>query len=133
MNNVEKLLRSRPYETLRVDSEPSGDSHWMYMHADSAPGVRPCFHSNMLDDVLSFMNSITLRESQRQSGKLRHLVVASEGSAFNLGGGLALFPHLIRGSPRDRFGGKRNRRLGPIPVADGASGRVGQDEKWQST
>ncbi len=103
MNNVEKLLRSHPYETLRVDSEPSGDSHWMYMHANSAPGVRPCFHSNMLDDVLSFMNSITLRESQRQSGKLRHLVVASEASAFNLGGDLALFSHLIREGNRDRL------------------------------
>ncbi|MEO6517517.1 MAG: crotonase/enoyl-CoA hydratase family protein [Pseudoxanthomonas sp.] len=103
MNNVEKLLRSHPYETIRVDSEPSGDSHWMYMHANSAPGVRPCFHSNMLDDVLSFMNSITLRDSQRQSGKLRHLVVASEASAFNLGGDLALFSHLIREGNRDRL------------------------------
>lgn len=103
MNNVEKLLRSRPYETLRVDSEPNGASHWMYMHADAAPGVRPCFHSQMLDDVLSFMNSITLRDSQRQSGKLRHLVVASEGSAFNLGGDLALFSHLIREGNRDRL------------------------------
>lgn len=103
MNNVEKLLRSRPYSTLRVDSEPSGDSHWMYMHADAAAGVRPCFHSEMLDDVLSFMNSITLRDTQRQSGKLRHLVVASEASAFNLGGDLALFSHLIREGNRDRL------------------------------
>jgi DSF synthase len=103
MSNVEKLLRSRPYQTLRVDSEPNGDSHWMYMHAEAAPGVRPCFHSQMLDDVLSFMNSITLRESQRQSGKLRHLVVASEGSAFNLGGDLALFSQLIREGNRDRL------------------------------
>ena len=62
MNNVEKLQRTRSFPTIRVESEPSGDAHWMYMHSDVAPGVRPCFRSQMLDDVLSFMNSITLRE-----------------------------------------------------------------------
>ncbi|MEP6907224.1 MAG: crotonase/enoyl-CoA hydratase family protein [Pseudoxanthomonas sp.] len=103
MNNVEKLLRSHPYQTLRVDSEPNGDNHWMYMHANAEPGVRSCFHSQMLDDVLSFMNSITLRESQRESGKLRHLVVASEAAAFNLGGDLALFSKLIHEGNRDRL------------------------------
>ena len=70
---------------------------------DVAPGVRPCFRSQMLDDVLSFMNSITLRESQRQPGKLRHLVVASDASAFNLGGDLELFSQLIRENNRDRL------------------------------
>jgi DSF synthase len=104
MNNIEKLQRTRSFPTIRVESEPSGDSHWMYMHADGAPGVRPCFHSQMLDDVLSFMNSITLRESQRQSGKLRHLVVASAApGAFNLGGDLGLFSQLIRENNRDRL------------------------------
>ena len=100
MNNVEKLLRTRPYPTIRVDSEPSGDTHWMYMHSEPAAGTRPCFHSQMLDDVLSFMNSITLRDTQRESGKLRHLVVASAASAFNLGGDLELFAQLIRENNR---------------------------------
>ena len=54
MNNVEKLQRTRAFPTIRVESEPSGDAHWMYMHSDAAPGVRPCFRSQMLDDVLSF-------------------------------------------------------------------------------
>ena len=103
MNNVEKLQRTRSFPTIRVESEPSGDAHWMYMHSDVAPGVRPCFRSQMLDDVLSFMNSITLRESQRQPGKLRHLVVASDASAFNLGGDLELFSQLIRENNRDRL------------------------------
>ena len=103
MNNVEKLQRTRSFPTIRVESEPSGDAHWMYMHANSAPGVRPCFHSQMLDDVLSFMNSITLREPQRQPGKLRHLVMASDASAFNLGGDLELFARLIRENNRDRL------------------------------
>ena len=51
----------------------------------------------------SFMSSITLRESQRQPGKLRHLVVASDASAFNLGGDLELFSQLIRENNRDRL------------------------------
>ena len=100
MNNVEKLQRTRSFPTIRVESEPSGDAHWMYMHSDVAPGVRPCFRSQMLDDVLSFMNSITLRESQRQPGKLRHLVVASDASAFNLGGDLEYFCDSIRRQDR---------------------------------
>jgi len=103
MNNVEKLQRTRAYPTIRAESAPNGSSHWMFMHADVEPGVRPCFHSQMLDDVLSFMNSITLRDSQRQQGQLRHLVVASGASAFNLGGDLALFSQLIRNNDRDRL------------------------------
>lgn len=101
MNNVEKLVRTRPYHTIRVDSEASGNTHWMYMHANAAPGVRPCFHSQMLDDVLSFIGSITLTPSQRQPGHLRHLVVASQADAFNLGGDLNLFARLIRENNRD--------------------------------
>ncbi|GAB2507803.1 crotonase/enoyl-CoA hydratase family protein [Pseudoxanthomonas sangjuensis] len=103
MNNVEKLMRARAYPTIRVESEPNGASHWMYMHADAAPGTRPCFHSQMLDDVLSFLSSATLRESQRQAGKLRHLVVASAAQAFNLGGDLELFAKLIRSGDREHL------------------------------
>jgi DSF synthase len=102
-SNVEKLMRTRAYPTIRVESEPSGDAHWMYMHADAAPGTRPCFHSQMLDDVLSFMSSITQREAQRQPGKLRHLVVASSAPAFNLGGDLDLFAKLIRANDREHL------------------------------
>ncbi|HZF97161.1 MAG TPA: crotonase/enoyl-CoA hydratase family protein [Pseudoxanthomonas sp.] len=103
MNNVEKLQRIRAFATIRAESAPDGQSHWMYMHSDMEPGVRPCFHSQMLDDVLSFMNSITLREAQRQQGNLRHLVVTSAANAFNLGGDLALFAQLIRANDRDRL------------------------------
>lgn len=101
MNNVEKLVRTRPYATIQVESEASGDAHWMYMHSNAAPGVRPCFHSQMLDDVLSFISSVTLPPSRRESGRLRHLVVASAAAAFNLGGDLNLFAKLIRDNNRD--------------------------------
>ena len=109
MNNVEKLQRTRAFATIRAESAPDGQSHWMYMHSDMEPGVRPCFHSQMLDEVLSFMNSITLREAQRQQGNLRHLVVTSAANAFNLGGDLALFAQLIRANDRDRLLGYARR------------------------
>lgn len=100
MSNVEKLLRPRTYSTIRIGSGPDGNSHWMYMHAEAAPGTRPCFHSQMLDDVLGFLDSVTLPRPQRQDGKLRHVVVASDASAFNLGGDLELFARLIRAGDR---------------------------------
>ncbi|MET0290258.1 MAG: crotonase/enoyl-CoA hydratase family protein [Pseudoxanthomonas sp.] len=101
MNNVEKIAVARPYATIQVESNLSGDAHWMYMHANAAPGVRPCFHSQMLDDVLSFMSSIRRPALQRKNGELRHLVVASAASAFNLGGDLNLFARLIRENNRE--------------------------------
>jgi DSF synthase len=109
MNNVEKLYRTSAYATIRGESTPDGQSHWIRMHSSKAPGTRPCFHSEMLDDVLSFMNSITLREAQRKQSGLRHLVVASDAAAFNLGGDLALFAKLIRANDRDRLLGYARR------------------------
>ena len=41
MSNVEKLLRSRDYSTIRAESSPSGDNHWLYMHDNIGSGMRP--------------------------------------------------------------------------------------------
>ncbi len=109
MNNVEKLSRTTAYATIRGESTPDGSSHWIHMHSGNVKGARPCFHSEMLDDVLSFMNSVTLREAQRKQSGLRHLVVASDAPAFNLGGDLALFASLIRANDRDRLLGYARR------------------------
>ena len=103
MSNIEKLLRTRTYPTIRTESEPDGASHWMYMHNDAAAGERPCFRPELLNDMWSFTSSITLRDSERQSGRLRHFVLASEASAFNLGGDLDLFAKLIRGNNREHL------------------------------
>ncbi len=103
MNNVERLQRTRTFPTIRIESGPSGDAHWMYMHSDAASGSRPCFRSDLLDDMWSFTSSITLRESERQHGRLRHFVLASAAGAFNLGGDLELFARLIRGNNRERL------------------------------
>ncbi|HEY5782311.1 MAG TPA: crotonase/enoyl-CoA hydratase family protein [Lysobacter sp.] len=103
MSTIEKLHRTRNYATLRVESDPAGDTHWMYMHDDIGRGVRPCFRTELMDDMWSFLSSITLREGQRQPGRLRHVVLGSAASAFNLGGDLDLFSKLIRGNNREHL------------------------------
>ena len=104
MSTIEKLHRTRAYPTLRVESDPAGDTHWMYMHNDHTQGARPCFRTELMDDMWSFLNSITLRENQRQSGRLRHVVLASSAPhAFNLGGDLQLFSQLIRANDREHL------------------------------
>ncbi len=103
MNNVEKLHRVRPYPTMRVESAPSNQTHWMYMHSTLGPGDRPCFRPELMTDMWSFLNSITLRDNQREAGRLRHVVVASDADAFNLGGDLELFAQLIREGDREHL------------------------------
>lgn len=103
MNNVEKLHRTSTYNTMRVESAPNSAAHWVYMHSDIARGVRPCFRTALMEDMWSFMTSITLRESQRAPGQLRHMVLASDAEAFNLGGDLELFSQLIRDNNRQQL------------------------------
>ncbi len=102
-NMIEKLRVSRPYSTIRIDSTPSRDAHWLYMHADAAPGVRPCCRTEMLEEMWNFMSVITHAPAQRDSGQLRHFVLASDAVAYNLGGDLELFTRLIREGQRDRL------------------------------
>lgn len=103
MNNVEKLQRSRAYSTIRAESSPSGDNHWLYMHDNIGAGMRPCFRNDLLDDMWSFTSSIIKRESERRPGQLRHFVLASSAPAFNLGGDLELFSQLIRANDREHL------------------------------
>lgn len=103
MNNIEKLQRVQDFPTIRVESAPSGSEHWLYMHADAPTGVRPCFRTGLMDDMWSFLTSLTLRESQRRPGQLRHVVLASDADAFNLGGDLELFARLIRAGNREQL------------------------------
>ncbi len=103
MSNIEKLQRTTQLNTIRVESSPNGSAHWMYMHADVDWGVRPCFRTNLMEEMWSFLTSITLRDSQRQAGELRHVVIASKAQAFNLGGDLHLFAQLIRDNNRQKL------------------------------
>jgi len=101
MNVIEMLPVSRPYSTIRVES--SAGTHWLYMHADAAPGVRPCCRAEMLEEMWGFMSAITRSPEQRRDGQLRHFVLASDATAYNLGGDLELFGQLIREGNRDRL------------------------------
>jgi DSF synthase len=103
MSSIERLHRTRTFPTLRVESDPSGVEHWMYMHADIQRGTRPCFRTALMDDMWSFLTSITQREGQRKPGTLRHVVIASDANAFNLGGDLELFARLIRDNNREQL------------------------------
>lgn len=103
MNNVQQLRRTRPFPSMRVESEPSGDVHWMYMHHGLEAGERPCFRPELMTDMWSFLNSITLRDAQKVPGRLRHVVMASDAGAFNLGGDLELFARLIRQGDREKL------------------------------
>jgi DSF synthase len=103
MSTIEKLLRVHPYSTMRVERDPAGHEHWLYMHSDRQPGVRPCFRTALMDDMWSYLTSITLREGQREPGRLRHVVLASDAAAFNLGGDLELFSRLIRDNDREHL------------------------------
>lgn len=109
MSNIEKLQRTHNFPTIRVQTPPDASSHWLYMHADAGSGARPCCRSEVIDDIWGYMASITLRESQRGQGRLRHLVLASDASAFNLGGDLDLFAQLIREGNRERLLGYARR------------------------
>ncbi|BCT93846.1 enoyl-CoA hydratase [Lysobacter helvus] len=103
MSNIEKLQRSSRFPTMRVESEPSGASHWLYMHADAGTGIRPCFRTELMDEMWRFLNSITLTKNQRRPGVMRHVVLASDAPAFNLGGDLELFARLIRDNNREQL------------------------------
>lgn len=103
MNTIEMLQRIRSLPTIRVESAQDGSNHWLYMHADFAPSIRPCCRHEMLEDMWAFMSSMTLREPQSAGGRLRHFILASDAPAYNLGGDLELFSWLIREGNREHL------------------------------
>lgn len=103
MSTIEKLPVNRPYTTIRVEDSADSAAHWLYMHADAATGIRPCCRKDMLDEMWSYMSAITRGPATRHDGRLRHFVLSSDASAYNLGGDLDLFTRLIREGNRDRL------------------------------
>ncbi len=103
MSTIEKLPVNHRYATIRTETTGNDDAHWLFMHADAASGIRPCCRKDMLDEMWNFMSAITRSPAERNSGKLRHFVLASDANAYNLGGDLDLFTRLIREGNRDRL------------------------------
>lgn len=87
---------TRRPSTIRTDSQDR--AHWLYMHADTAVAgatVRPCFRPELMADMHGWLDGL-VKESEANNAPLQHLVLASDSTAFNLGGDLAVFAALIR-------------------------------------
>src|SRR5687768_10802975 len=90
---------------FRHVTEASGQTDWVYMHANAAPGYHPCFSERLLHDMRRTQERIRRRlaaDPHPRAGA-HHLVLASDADVFNLGGDLALFSQLIRSGNRDRL------------------------------
>jgi DSF synthase len=100
MPPVELLHPRHAYSTLRIEEHPDRAVYWMSMHADlqHRPG-RACFTPELIGDILDYQRVLERRlefESANAPGGLAHVVLASSGDSFNLGGDLALFSDAIR-------------------------------------
>lgn len=107
MYNVEPLHRDNPLSTIRIEHDPSNDSHWCFMHGQQAfadPNYRACFSPKLLRELRLFaqeaIDGIGQAAAASESN-LSHIVLASDAHVFNLGGDLNLFSQLIRARDRD--------------------------------
>jgi DSF synthase len=104
MSVVQLLTRHESGQTLRVVEDQKGSIYWCNMHANlvQAP-ARACFTNALVDDLLAYQRDLGDRlraQSFYPSATLSHVVLASDGDAFNLGGDLELFCRLIRAGDR---------------------------------
>jgi DSF synthase len=98
-------VQSQVFSTLRISNERDTDTIWCYMnaHKDSNK-TRPCFSRQALTDIENFhtlcAEVIQQTQLEKPGDPITHVVLASDGPVFNLGGDLELFAQLIRA--RDR-------------------------------
>jgi DSF synthase len=105
MTVAQPFLRTNSGQTLRVVEDPAHGVYWCNMHANLArmPG-RACFSTQLVDDILAYQRDLAVRlRANREQQPLPHVVLASDGDAFNLGGDLELFCRLIRLGDRERL------------------------------
>lgn len=101
---LEKLVTAPRYSTLRTTESADASVHWCHMHADlvRAPG-RACFKPVLVAEILHYQDILSdrlLREQRLGDAGLRHVVLASDCDAFNLGGDLEYFCDSIRRQDR---------------------------------
>jgi DSF synthase len=102
MSAVHPFPRPETGHTLRVIEETSRDVYWCHMHAVAIPGQRACFSPQLVGDILDYQRGLAYRlKARTQTDSLPHVVLASDGDAFNLGGDLELFCRLIRAQDRE--------------------------------
>jgi len=105
MSVAQPFLRTNSGQTLRVVEDPAHGVYWCNMHANLArmPG-RACFSTQLVDDIVAYQRELAVRlRANRGQQPLPHVVLASDGDAFNLGGDLELFCRLIRLGDRERL------------------------------
>src|SRR6184192_109916 len=105
MSVAQPFLRTNSGQTLRVVEDPAHGVYWCNMHANLArmPG-RACFSTQLVDDIVAYQRDLAMRlRANRDEQPLPHVVLASDGDAFNLGGDLELFCRLIRLGDRERL------------------------------
>jgi DSF synthase len=103
MSAVHPFPRPDTGHTLRVIEDAGRRVYWCHMHADAAPGQRACFSTELVNDILAYQRNLSGRLKARTAdadSPLPHVVLASDGDAFNLGGDLELFCRLIRTNDR---------------------------------
>lgn len=101
MSAVHPISPVHQHSTLRLTEDAQNQVFWMHMHAHLAhqPG-RPCFSSQMLDDMLAFQAHVRQRTKSANYPQA-FVVLASDIDVFNLGGDLATFVEYIRRRDRD--------------------------------
>ena len=103
MSAVHPFPRPDTGHTLRVIEDAGRSVYWCHMHADAVPGQRACFSTELVNDILAYQRNLSNRLKARSAdadSPLPHVVLASDGDAFNLGGDLELFCRLIRTNDR---------------------------------
>src|SRR3546814_16954950 len=102
MRNVEPLHRENPLSTIRIEHDPSNDSHWCFMHGQQAfsdPNYRACFSPRLLRELRLFAQETIAGlagEAAKSEKHLAHIVLSSGEHVFNLGAATNLFSQTIR-------------------------------------
>src|SRR3546814_19986319 len=102
MRNVEPLHRENPLSTIRIEHDPSNDSHWCFMHGQQAfsdPNYRACFSPRLLRELRLFAQETIdgiAGEAAKSDTHLAHIVLSSDAHVLNLGGALNLVSQLSR-------------------------------------
>src|SRR3546814_12141590 len=107
MRNVEPLHRENPLSTIRIEHDPSNDSHWCFMRGQQAfsdPNYRACFSPRLLRELRLFAQETIERiagAAAKSETHLAHRALSSAAHVFDPGGAPNLFSHLIRPRTRD--------------------------------
>ena len=89
MSAVYPFHRTASGRNFRVVEETERSVYWCQMHAGAQAGPLTCFSIDLVDDIVDYQHQLSDRLNKLQDhALLPHVVLASDGEAFNLGGDL---------------------------------------------